>query len=120
MNTGTYTIKTWGCNFASCKYTQNFPQTRENVNIHFPGWGLTSNQCPSCKKGEIVEISGQDLSRLTKSKFLDDQEIDNLTKTDKETKQNVPLSDEEKQEKYLQRESEFKKTENIVLSKMTS
>lgn len=113
-NTGTYRLKTWLCDKPGCNYKQNFPQTRENIAIHFKGWGLTSNQCPSCKNGEIKEMSGVDLEKMTKAVFHKDVDIDALTDKDTETDEEISMADEKKQEKHLDRAKQFKKAEGII------
>jgi hypothetical protein len=114
-------LKTWAC---ECGYKQNFPQTRENIEIHFKGWGLTANQCPSCKVKEIKELTGADLSKMSRMSQLTDQEIEAQTKqeelsleeqiVEKKVPKEVPLTSKERQDKVTQRAKDLQKVEDII------
>lgn len=118
-------LKTWAC---ECGYRQNFPQTRENIETHFKGWGLTANQCPSCKIREINELTGADLSQMSKVKQLTDQQIDSQEKEEKLSFEEVviekkkpkvlPLDDKDKQEKIVQRTKDLQEVSNIIFDEV--
>lgn len=107
-------LKSWACDNVSCEYTQNFPQTQANINQHFPGWGLVPDQCPSCKIGIINELSGPDLRTFTQSSVITDAEIDAKIKWDHAQQKEVPLTDDEKQEKVNLRDQSMAVVDSVA------
>lgn len=109
-------LKTWAC---ECGYRQNFPQTSENIAIHFNGWGLVPGQCPSCRIRELVEVEEVDL--MSKMTQVTDEQIDQQTKEVVDPEQGiqeVELTDEEKQEKVLQREADLQAVGEIIVDEV--
>lgn len=113
-----FILKSWSCDNPSCVYVQNFPQTRENIAIHFMGEGLSAGQCPSCKTGTIQEISGPDLNVMSRQHVDTDEEIDKKTKYDNQQGKEVPISDQEKQDAYLKRNKDIEKTQSLIYSEV--